>query len=152
MKDWRVRIAIAGSLGLLTNAGLMVLVAILQQRDEGAGWLLALLERGMALNPAAQHTATLVVYVLFLGLAVAEIPVMTIGLRAMMVSRTRSLWLIVGVTAFFVFFAAVYGAALTLLVGRLDLGLSIAGTGILRLLAVGLGVLSVRPAIGGPPA
>ena len=134
---------LAGILGLLVNACVMFLVYL---------WHLARVGRPIIVLPhalggepwALQGTAQLAVYLFLLGLALAEIPLMVAGLRAMARSETRADWILYSGNLAFVFFAAVYALIFILITNRLDLGLTIAGTGLLRLIA---GVIWVRPAI-----
>jgi hypothetical protein len=139
--DGRLRLALAGGLGLVANAAVMLALGYWRGAQEGPGWLLALLERRA---PASADLIILIIALVLLAFALAEIPVMIVALRAMQRSPSRPARLIEWLTALFVFFAAVYGGLLVLLTLRLDLGLVIAGTGILRLMAVALGLVGFR--------
>ncbi len=131
----------AGLLGLLANAGAMLLLHI---------WMLSRAGRPIIVLPASlggrpwamTGWGLLFAYIFLLGLALAEVPLMTIGLRALAAGQTRSDWFIRGGFLAFTFFATVYGAIFVLLTNRLDLGLTIACTGLLRLAA---GIIWVKP-------
>jgi len=139
--DGRIRLALAGGLGLVANAAVMLALGYWRGAQEGPAWLTALLERSA---PASADLIILIIFLVFLAFALAEIPLMIIALRAMLRSPSRPARLTEWLTAFFVFFAAVYGGVLVLLTLRLDLGLVIAGSGILRLMAVALGLVGFR--------
>ena len=133
---------IAAILGLLANAGFTLLLYAWQVAR--AGRPVIVLPRALGGQPwALEGVAQIVAYLFLLGLALAEIPLMTAGLRTLARSRTRADWFLYGGTAIFIFFAAVYAAIFIVLGNRLDLGLTIAGTGLLRLVA---GIVWVRPA------
>ena len=132
---------LAGVLGLMVNAGVMLLLYM---------WEVARQGRPILSLPVALSGGPLVLagwgawlaYAILLGLALAEIPLMTAGLRALAGSQTRSDWFLYGGNLIFVLFPAVYAFIFVLLTNRLPLGLTIAGTGALRLLA---GAIWVRP-------
>jgi len=135
--------ALAGILGLLLNAAAMLLLYLWGVAR--AGRPIIVLPQAMGGEPwALQGTAQLVVYLFLLGLALAEIPLMVAGLRVLVRSEARADWILHSGNLAFVFFAAVYALIFIVVTNRLDLGLSIAGTGLLRLIA---GLVWVRPAI-----
>ena len=142
--DWRARIALAGSVGLLANAGLMFLVALWHNAHGDSSWLGDFLARTQPALQSAEHTMALIVYLILMAVALAEIPLTTIGLRALVRMTGRAARTVGPAVAAFVFFAAVYAAALVFLTQRLDLALTIAGTGVLRLFAVALGVIGFK--------
>ncbi len=75
-----------------------------------------------------------IVFALFLVISVAEIPLMIFGLNRMAAGGDRRAVRLVTVTnALFVFFAAVYGAPVILLSGRVAAGLALCALGLLRL-------------------
>jgi hypothetical protein len=137
----QARIALAGGLGLMANAGVVFLTALWRSSQAGPAFLATFLSRMGAGNPSSENVAAWVAYVVFIGLALAEIPLMTWALRAMVMGKTRSFRLVYVVSFAFVLFAAVYAVLFVLLTQRLGLGLTIAGTGVLRLFALMLGVV-----------
>jgi hypothetical protein len=137
----RVKWVLAGILGLLANAGVMGLLYAWQEARGGRPIIVlppALGGQSWALDGLAQFVA----YIFLLGLALAEIPLMVAGLRTLARSRTRSDWILYSGNLAFVFFAAVYATILIVVTNRLDLSLTIAGVGLLRL---GAGIIWVRP-------
>jgi len=132
---------LAGVIGLLLNAGVMLLLILWDMAR--AGRPIIVLPPALGGEPwALGGLAQLVVYLLLLGLALAEIPLMTAGLRVLARSETRADWILHGGNLAFVFFSAVYALLFIVITSRLDLALTIAGTGVLRLIA---GLIWVRP-------
>ena len=111
---------LAGVLGLMANTGVMLLLYM---------WEVARQGRPILSLPVALGGGPLVLT----GWGVS---------RALAGSQTRSDWFLYGGNLIFVLFPAVYAVIFVLLTNRLALGLTIAGTGILRLLA---GVIWVHP-------
>lgn len=137
----QAKIALAGGLGLMANAGIVVLIALWRRGQTGPDFLTTLLARVGAGDPNTANHLAWIAYALLMGLALAEIPLMTWALRAMVAGKTKSYRFVYFVCAAFVLFAAVYAALFVLLTQRLGLGLTIAGTGVLRLFALMLGVI-----------
>jgi len=137
----QAKIALAGGLGLMANAGIVLLIAVWRHGQTGPAFLTTLLSRVGVGDANTANVCAWIAYGLFLGLALAEIPFMTWALRAMVVAKTKPWRLVYLVCAAFVMFAAVYAAVFVLLTQRLGLGLSIAGTGVLRLIALMFGVI-----------
>jgi hypothetical protein len=120
----RGKLILSGCIGLAGNAGLMLLLYLLGRANASGA-----LER-LAPNDFLVITA----YLLLLGLALAEIPLMVSGLRIVARSNARR-WLLYAANVIFVFFSAFYAALFIVLSGHYVLGLTIAGTGLLRLAA-----------------
>lgn len=139
--DERIRLALAGGLGLLANGVLILALGYWRSAQEGPAWLAAALRD---LAPDSAGLLILILYVIFMALALAEIPLMTLALRAMRRSPSRPARLTIWAAGIFVFFAAVYAGLFVLLTGRLDLGITISASGILRLMAVALFVVGFR--------
>jgi len=137
----QARIALAGASGLMANAGIVLLLALWQRSQAGPAFLSTILLQVGAGDANTANVAAWIAYGLFMGLALAEIPLMTWALRKLAVSMTGSFCLVYIASAGFVLFAAVYAALFVLLTQRLGLGFTIAGTGILRLFALMLGVI-----------
>jgi len=137
----RVYWILAGILGLIANAGVMLLLYMWEVARQGR----PILSLPVALGSGPQVLTgwgAWLAYAILLGLALAEIPLMTAGLRLLAGSQTHSDWFLYSGNLIFVLFPVVYAVIFVLLTNRLALGLTIAGTGVLRLLA---GVIWVRP-------
>jgi hypothetical protein len=77
-----------------------------------------------------------IVFAFLLVISLAEIPLMVFGLSKIAAGGDRRAVRIVAVTnALFVFFAAIYGAPVILLTGRVAAGLALCALGLLRLLS-----------------
>jgi len=134
--NWRTRVALVGSLGLLANAGLMFVLALWHGAHPGQSWLGAMLA-----DQSSERILTLLIFFVLLGIALGEIPFTLRRLRALVRAPGRPAdWAV----ALFVFFAAVYAAVLMLLTQRLDLALTIGSTGVVRLAAIAFGVIGFK--------
>jgi hypothetical protein len=65
--------------------------------------------------------------------SIAEVPLMVYALRRLLVERRGNRRFVLALNAFYVFFAAVYGAPVLLMTGHLGWGLGLCGLGIVRL-------------------
>jgi hypothetical protein len=80
------------------------------------------------------------IFVVLLGLilaafSLAEIPMMIVTMRRLAVERPENHRVVWGLNAFYVLFAAVYGAPLILLTGSVGWGLALCGLSLIRLAA-----------------
>jgi hypothetical protein len=111
---------LASGLGGLVASGLLTAAAI---------WLVV---RG-AVHPLLPYRALALLFALVLGaFSVAEIPMMVFAMRRLLVERRANQRFVLGLNAFYVFFAAVYGAPILLLTGDLGWGLTLCGLSIVR--------------------
>ncbi len=113
---------LSGLAGLAANAALAALAA----------WLIA---AGLVKAPLPHPLVILVATVALGGLSLAEIPMMVLAIRHLAAERSRNQALVLGLNAFFVFFAAVYGVPVLLLTGSLVWGLALCALGLVRLAA-----------------
>jgi len=124
MTGFRRRLVLSGLAGLAANAALAAL----------ATWLIA---ADLVRAPLPHLLVTLLATAVLGGLSLAEIPMMVLAIRHLAAEPPRSggQALVLGLNAFFVFFAAVYGAPVLLLTGSLPWGLALCALGLVRLAA-----------------
>ncbi len=122
MTRFRRNLLLAGLGGLFTCA----LAAILSV------WLV--MARGYK-PPLSYPLVALLLGLIFGGFSLAEIPMMVLIMRRLTIERPNNYSLVWGLNAFYVFFAAVYGATVLLLTGAVVWGMVLCGLGIVRLLA-----------------
>jgi len=122
MATFHRRIMLSGLAGLIANAALAALAA----------WLIV---SGLVRAPLPHPLVTLLATVALGGLSLAEIPVMVLAIRHLAAVRPNDQAFVLGLNAFFVFFAAVYGAMVLLLTGSLVWGLVLCALGLARLAA-----------------
>ena len=112
---------ISGVVGLAGNLLFFLLVAWLQVQSVPvlvSGWL------------------TLLPLLLCLGLSVAEIPLMIVGLRKIAADPKQTSSTLLAITnAFYVFFASVYAGMFVLLTGSIVVGAGLSALGGVRLLS-----------------
>lgn len=113
----RSQLALSGGLGVVGGAAL-------------TGGTLFLLRR-MDAVPLVTGLGTWVLLGFLLLFSLAEIPVMIFGMRQM-IGGVRGTRLAILINAAFTFFAAVYAAPFLLLTRRVDIGVGLAGLGLLR--------------------
>lgn len=122
MSRFRRNLLLSGLAGLMA-CGLLAAVA-------------ALLVAGGTVRALLPYpTLVLLLVLIFGGFSVAEVPMMVFAMRRLLAERKRNHGFVLGLNAFYVFFAAVYGAPVLLLTGNLSWGLALCGLGILRLVA-----------------
>jgi hypothetical protein len=129
MARFRRRLTLSGLAGLIANAALAALAA----------WLIV---GGLVRAPLPHPLVTLLATVGLGGLSLAEIPMMVLAIRHLAAERPNDQASVLGLNAFFVFFAAVYGAMVLLITGSLVWGLVLCALGLARLVA---SLLFVRP-------
>ena len=121
---------ISGVVGLAGNLLFFLLVVWLQVQ-----FVPALLSGWLALFPLS----------LCLGLSVAEIPMMVIGLRKLASDPKQTSSTLLALTnAFYVFFASVYAGMFVLLTGGIVVGVGLSALGIVRFIS---SLLFVRPGV-----
>ena len=135
----RASLILAGAAGLALNAGVMALLHLWLQARGGRPFLSLAAVPGA---PALPAWLAALPFAILLALALAEIPLMIVALQTLAGAPDRPGWALYAGNTLFVFFAAMYGALLIFITGRLPWGAAIAGTGLLRLLA---GALWIRP-------
>jgi hypothetical protein len=122
MSRFRRNLLLSGLGGLLA-CGLLAAVA-------------ARLVAGGAVKPLLPYPTLVLLFVLiFGGFSVAEVPMMVFAMRRLLVERKGNYGFVLGLNAFYVFFAAVYGSPVLLLTGHLSWGLALCGLGVVRLMA-----------------
>ena len=122
MSQFRRNLILSGLGGLLAS-GLLA---------AGAAWLVV----GGTVQPPLPYRALVLLFTFIFGaFSLAEVPLMVFGMRRLLVERRKNRRFVLGLNAFYVFFAAVYGAPVLLLTGDLGWGLALCGLSIVRLLA-----------------
>lgn len=120
MKEQQL-LLLSGLAGLACNVVLFLSVALFQR------WFLAPLLAGwLAVIPL----------VFCLGLSVAEVPIMVVGLRKLAVDpKRKSFGLLAFTNALYVAFAAVYASLFVLLTGKVLIGAALSALGVVRLIS-----------------
>ena len=113
---------LSGFAGLMASAALAALAA----------WLIV---SGLIKAPLPHPLVILLATAVLGSLSLAEIPMMVLAIRHLAAERPNDQALVMGLTALFVSFAAVYGAPVILLTGSLIWGLALCALGIVRLAA-----------------
>jgi len=113
---------LSGFAGLMACAALAALAA----------WLIV---AGLIKAPLPHPLVILLATAVLGSLSLAEIPMMVLAIRHLAAERPNDQALVLGLTALFVFFAAVYGAPVILLTGSLIWGLALCALGLVRLAA-----------------
>jgi hypothetical protein len=122
MTRFRRQLVLSGFAGLMASAALAAL----------AVWLIV---SGLIKAPLPHPLVILLATAVLGSLSLAEIPMMVLAIRHLAAERPNDQALVMGLTALFVFFAAVYGAPVILLTGSLIWGLALCALGIVRLAA-----------------
>ncbi|MBI5651711.1 MAG: hypothetical protein HZC40_14900 [Chloroflexi bacterium] len=99
-------VAIAGALGVLIGGGIYQLASMVSTRYSG------LIEHPLGIA---------IIFLILLGIAIAEMPVMLFGLKKIAASTTPRPFLL-GTHLVFVMFASVYAAIFVLLTGQIIWG------------------------------
>lgn len=85
------------------------------------------------LNPPLPYPMVALLLVIVLGaFSLAEIPVMIFAMRRLSAERTENHRAVDGLNALYVFFAAVYGAPVSLLTGHIGWGLALCALSVVR--------------------
>ena len=119
MSRFRRNLTLAGIGGLLASfllAGISV-------------WVVT---SGMLTPPLPHRPVTLLLAIILGGFSLAEIPVMIFAMRRLSAEHLDNQRVVAGLNALYVFFAAVYGAPVTLLTGSLSWGLALCTLSVVR--------------------
>lgn len=120
MSRFRRNLLLAGIGGLLAS----VLLAA------AASWAVT----SETLIPPLPYRLVSWLLVVILGaFSLAEIPMMVFAMRRLSAERTSNLHMVAGLNALYVFFAAVYGAPVSLLTGSVGWGLALSALSVVRL-------------------
>lgn len=94
---------------------------------------IALRAGGTVEPPFSFLPLTLLLVAIFGGFSLAEIPLMVFALRRLAMERRGNAGVVLGLNALYVFFAAVYGLPVLLLVPELAWGLALCALSLVRL-------------------
>ena len=119
MSRFRRHLILAGIGGLLAS---LLLAAI-------SAWVVT---AGILISPLPYRPVTLLLAIILGGFSIAEIPVMIFAMRRLSAERPDNHRVVAGLNALYVFFAAVYGAPVSLLTGSVGWGLALCALSVAR--------------------